>query len=376
MTWCLVLWVAWAWPERGPENRLTGRDVRPGEVLVEAPLPVASEVVPRTHDLGAVASATASFLRLHPSDAAAHAGLFAELGITLDDVISTLEFVAEVANQDQRTGDDRLADPAFLAAHFTYLRWRPDRPAPGADPNRIRLTRYLVYESQGSPVPNERFDTALYAAPVDPDTGEGPLAVDEGPDAIPPALYEPIRLRYTRRQVYAGVYEMGGEAAGLAKPLVWLTRDDVNRALMQGTVRVVMQDGQQHFFNVDVSNGIPYYRAVADPNQQDRYWYFREVESIRGYGPSTSRIPVRAGVTVAGDVYNLGLGKLVLLDHKGTARLLVLADTGGAFQPNLHQLDWLTGIYPTHRAFVDETSWIPDHIGAGFLLLKEQAPAP
>jgi hypothetical protein len=42
----------------------------------------------------------------------------------------------------------------------------------------------------------------------------------------------------------------------------------------------------------------------------------------------------------------------------------VLADTGGAFQPNLYQLDWMAGVYPSHEAFLAATARIPERVGA------------
>ena len=54
-----------------------------------------------------------------------------------------------------------------------------------------------------------------------------------------------------------------------------------------------------------------------------------------------------------------------------TVRLAVLADTGGAFQPNLFQLDYLAGSYPSYTDFQRATSDIPPRVGAAVLLLKE-----
>jgi hypothetical protein len=219
--------------------------------------------------------------------------------------------------------------------------------------HRIRLTRYLVYASSGSATRTATHDTALYAAPHG-DDAEG----------------RPSRLGHTRQDVYGGVYEAGGTSEGAAAPLVWLSRRDVNRALMQGTVHVQL-DGGPKLYNVHLNNGIAYDRSVRDSNLQARYWYFREVDGFYGHGlPEGDKIRVEPGVTVAGDVYNLGLGKLVLLRYGDTARLAVLADTGGAFQPNLYQLDWFSGVYPTHEAFAAATREIPDRVEASFLVAR------
>ena len=55
----------------------------------------------------------------------------------------------------------------------------------------------------------------------------------------------------------------------------------------------------------------------------------------------------------------------------GTVRLVVLSDTGGAFQPNLFQLDYLAGSYPGYTEFQRATENIPPRVGAGVLLLRQ-----
>ena len=75
---------------------------------------------------------------------------------------------------------------------------------------------------------------------------------------------------------------------------------------------------------------------------------------------------------MAGDIYNLGLGKLVALEDpkSGELRLVVLGDTGGAFQPNLFQLDDFAGAFPDAAALYQATAGRSGTVRAGVLLLR------
>lgn len=354
----LLASVAVAWPLRGPDGVPAGTEVQAPAYFAPADLPdLPLSTSPA--DLGAVAGATLAYLDRTPDDPAVTAGLFSELGVDLDDVRRTLAFVARVAAEDAGASHQRLQDPDFLAAHFDWYAWTPDREraaARGLDlpADRIRLTRYLVFQVEGRATPEQGYAHALYAPPADLDP-----------------------TTYTRQEVMAGVYTPGGAAAGRAEPLVHLSAQGVYDALMQGTIEVRLPGGPPRLFNVEVHNGIPYDPAVRDPGKQARYWYFREVNDVLGWGD----IPVRPGATVAGDIYNLGLGKLVGLrttsrDGKADLRLAVLADTGGAFQPNLFQLDYLAGTFPDLATFRAATAHLPGTVQAGVLILRDAAAAP
>jgi hypothetical protein len=178
-----------------------------------------------------------------------------------------------------------------------------------------------------------------------------------------------------------GVYMHGGAAAGQAEPLAWFTEQQVHEALMQGTIatRSTRPDGARsplRYFNVHVHNERAYkpgYKSSA----QERLWYFRQVDGVLGWsieGKQKVRLQPRA--SVAGDIYNLGLGKLVVLSHPDgsggtTLRLVVVGDTGGAFLPNLFQLDLLAGSFETRDELYAATADVPGWVEAGVLLLKE-----
>jgi len=144
---------------------------------------------------------------------------------------------------------------------------------------------------------------------------------------------------------------------------------------MQGTIEVDV-GGVRRLFNVHRHNGIAYRAGVKDPDDQDRFWYFRAVSGLRGWSTAEGGITVEPQVTVAGDVYNLGLGRVFALSSPGPEgpqlRLTVLADTGGAFQPNLFQLDWLAGTFPSHEAFKAAVAEVPPYVRADVLVVRDE----
>ncbi len=312
-------------------------------------------------DLGAVAADTLRTLTAAPGVGPGLPGAFT--GPTA--VADTLAFVARVTTEDAATGADRLADPSFLAACFDTWRWVPDVPRPG---EALRLTRYLVYAVDGRLTPDATHDHALWAVPRD----EAGLSVTEAA-ARGGAL---DRFRYTRQDVSAGVYRDGGAAAGRADPLVWLTHANHEEALMQGTIAVTVPsppagntagatNPAPRLYNVHRDNGIPYQRGVTDTRQQRRYWYFRAMDAVRGWGPEPVPGPsLRPFVAVAGDLDALGFGRLLALRSADGLRLVVLADTGGAFTGNLHQLDLYTGVHPSRAAFDTATAGVGETAAA------------
>ena len=347
--------VALAWDLRGPDDVPTGATVAAADVFTLAsPAWAHPEVVTDPAALAAVTADALAYLRaMAGTDPAAGAALFGELGVSQEARVRTLQVVHDTAVERP----DLLADPGWLSAHFDVYRWTPPATDPrvarwGLGPAELRVTRYLTTQMTGSALEDSAHGQALYADPG-----------------------SPWRTRFTRDQVMSGAYRTG-EAAGAAKPLVWLPEDDVHDAIMQGSVQVRLGDGTVHTYGVDVPNGIAYVPSHRG-RAQARYWYFKELASgPKGWGPPGSpEIHLRAGVSVAGDVYNLGVGALILVDHpdgKGgtTLRLAVLADSGGAFQPNLCQLDWYGGAFPSHDALYAAWRTLPEHVGASVLVAR------
>ncbi len=344
----LLVGLALAWELRGPGGAPAGGRVDAASVFTaQEPSWNGAAVSTDPAAVRAAAADALRYLRANPTDPASNVGMFSELGVTVDQVEQTLSRLASAA-------DAQLTDPAWLAAQFTYYRWTPPPGARasklGLAPGELRLTRYLVVQVEGRASPEPGFDQAVYADPG-----------------------EPWRSRFTRRQVMEGAY-LRGDGAGKAEPLAWLAEAHVHDAIMQGSVEVSLPGGARRLLNVEASNGIPYDGGKRG-RDQDRYWYFEEVPEPRGYGqPGGDHTAIGAGVTVAGDVYNLGLGRVVVIEHPsptGTVlRLAVLTDTGGAFQPNLSQLDWFGGAFPTHQALYAAWKDLPERVRAGVLVAK------
>ncbi|MDO8863335.1 MltA domain-containing protein [Haliea sp. E1-2-M8] len=334
-------------------------------------------------ELCEVAAATADYLaRGRAYDPAAiHGGTSALLQTSPQRIRETLEFVCAVQQQDQARGQpSRLSDPAFIQQHFELLRWHPDRARAATlaagkpllqrlPEDRLLLTKYYVRVADGSAQQSAATPHALYGLPFD--EAELPLAeADAQRDSI-------TRYRYGKQRVVAleTSPESANKMAALAPPLIWLSRADLEGALLQGTAVVEDERGQRRYFNVHRNNGVAYDRS-RKPEAQERYWYFKEVPGVLGYGKDADyKIPVRPLVTVAGDIFQLGLGRLVLLraEEAGqpTFRLTVLADTGGAFHDNLYQLDWLSGYYRGWDDYHAANRQISDYAEA-WLLLKRQ----
>lgn len=362
--WSLCVGFAWGWTLSAPEGSVGEIDA--SEVFRPAPVPAGALPTDPT-GLASVARATSEYLAKRAVDdrGTVHAGMLGELGVTLEDVQATLDFVARVAAEDAGVPTQRLQDPLFIAEHFQYFEWTPTHAGTKAHPEALRLTKYLVPQVEGRASSKGEFDTPLYGVPFDE------ALLDEAQaDAHKQTL---DRYRYTRKAVLGGVYATG-IAAGRAPALVWLRRAEALDAMMQGTIEVALPGGQRQLYNVARNNGLPYVQG-APPEAQERYWYFRAVDDVLGWGVrANDKVALAPGAAVAGDLWNLGLGKLMALTYAGPSgaevRLVVLADTGGAFHPNLQQLDWFTGAYPSHAAMYDANAAVPDYVRAGILVLK------
>ncbi|MGV3525384.1 MAG: hypothetical protein ACO1RX_14230 [Candidatus Sericytochromatia bacterium] len=316
--------------------------------------------------LAQVARETLAYLNKYPNDRAVQANLLSELKVTPAALRRTLEKIVQTEAEDRAAKrPSRLLDPKWLEQEFELVRWSADTA--GARNNRVtlpdrrlRITKYVVFEGKGSPVQTATHTCALYAVP-----DEEINQTLEQADARKAQL---LRYRYTKQQIVAGALKGKG-----VKPLVWLTRQGLEDALMQGSIMVTMPDGKKRMFNVHRNNGIAYDRRIKDPKDQARYWYFKEVAGILGYGQD-EKIIVQPGVTFAGDVYNLGLGKLIairyMLQGKPVLRLGVLADTGGAFVPNLYQLDYLAGVFPDRAAYQRGVAALPEYAETFLLIAR------
>lgn len=347
-----------SWTIRNAEGEPTTRTIDASVLFAPAPAGWASgrSVVTDLDAIASVAETTATWIRSGEGcRAVAGSGAPSVLGLSADRTLATLDTIARIAREDQGKPASRLSDPAFLEATFELWRWIPDRNGAKSrghtlPADQLRITRYLVSQIEGRSTPEGAYQYALYADPG-----------------------EEARLQYTRRQIIDGAWKDGG-----AEPLVYLTERGVYEANMQGTVEVSVPGGKARTFNVHQHNGRAYKHGVRDPKAQDRYWYFREVDGAYGFGApddcSGGKVRLAPKAAVAGDVHNIGLGRIVMMEGKDGFHLAVLADTGGAFSPNLFQLDWFGGAHPTHKALYNATSMVPQTTRVGLLVVKPTAP--
>ena len=282
-------------------------------------------------------------------------GILGTQNISVADVLNTIDFMIETLSADITAAQPtRLKDPNFINQNFQVVRWLAYDPQ-NINETRLRITKYAVFTHPGS---RERTD--VYNIPV------YKIRDDITDDAF--------ITNYTKQEVLSGIFEEGGAEHGNVDTLAYLSRESFEDALLQGTAYVTFPDGSAAYFNVDKNNGIAYIPGLAQ-QQQQRYWYFKEVEQLKGYGHSSDvKIPIDPGVTFAGDVLNIGLGKIIAIeDSNQNIRIGMIADTGGAFLPNLHQLDFFAGVFPSRDAYQQAVQQLPTYANT-YILLKKEAP--
>lgn len=283
-----------------------------------------------------------------------HPGLLVPIPITR--VEATLSFVCKHQN--------RMNDPAFVTRHFDFYRWYPDCAGvhtPNRPKDTIRMTRYYVHRAPARHQRTPQTPHALYGLPED----EAHLSLEAA--AKHPEL---TRFQYGKQAILKGALQKKAVPV-----LAWVSREDLEAALLQGTLIADFDDNTTQTFNVHRGNDIPYNRALS-PMEQERYWYFKAVDGVKGYGrDALHKITVAPGATFAADLEQFGLGKLLMVQYPGysgppVTRVGVLADTGGAFHRNFCQVDFLTGSYRGLAAFQKATRGLPDYVNAWIMVLK------
>ncbi|PAX52724.1 hypothetical protein [Brunnivagina elsteri] len=282
-------------------------------------------------------------------------GLLSTQGITVDDTIATLDFMITVLREDiAQKRPTRLQDSTFINQNFRVIKWTANNPKKPAQ-KQVRLTKYAVFTHPGSRTKTSSYTIPIYSLKDD-------LAANK------------FYTKYSKQDVLSGIYEPGGKEHGKVEPLAYLTRQGLEEALMEGTILINFPDGTSGYFNVDRSNEIPFIKGV-NPRNQKRYWYFRKVDAIKGYGYKIdAKISIKPGVTFAGDVLNIGLGRMVVLESgqgkNKRLRMGTIADTGGAFLPSLYQLDFLSGIFKNRQDFQRFVNQLPEYANAYILVKK------
>ena len=282
-------------------------------------------------------------------------GVLGTQGVSVEDILKTLDFMIVVLQEDiANNRPTRLLDPNFINSNFRVIRWSAYNPKQPQRKN-LRITKYAVFVHPGSRKKTAKFNVPLYNLKDVP-------------------LTDKFYTKYTKQDVLSGIYEPGGKEYGKVKPIVYMTREGLEEALMQGTILVDLGGGSSAYFNVDRSNEIPYVKG-KNRRLQRRYWYFKEVKDIKGYGYKIDeKISIKSGVTFAGDVLNVGLGRMVVIEYMKNGRrhlrMGVVADTGGAFLPNFYQLDYLAGIFKSQASFNRYIKKLPTYAKAYILIKK------
>lgn len=287
------------------------------------------------------------------------------ISLPLARIKATLVFVCQY--------QDKMNDPAFIRKNFEFIRWYPDLEKARAFKNKrliynlpndkILMTKYYVHLAKASKKRTESYPFALYALPQD----ESSLSLEQAD-----AKSNLIRHHYGKQAILKGA--LNNKKVPI---LAYLKRKDLEAALLQGTMVADFGDYKPlKTFNVHRSNNIPYDKA-KNPYEQERYWYFKSVDGIKGYGKDADqKITVRTEATFAADLEQFGLGKLLMVQYanqqgKKVTRIGVFADTGGAFKNNLYQVDFLTGSYSGVEAFSQASRHLPDYVTAFFMVLKQ-----
>lgn len=287
--------------------------------------------------------------------------LFENMGIDTDRVKKSLEFIIKVVDEDKTRDGWRIQDPTFLNKHFSLIRWNadvaggkkagvkiPKGPERGVwDDNKIKLTSYAVFT-----VPGHYEKTDRYNVPI-----EGYSSMKSNKAVIGPS-----------RTLSC----CGGKKVKV-KPLVWLSHNQAKDALMQGTVVVKMPDDKRRTLSFhDIT------KSVQPNGKTKKHWIFREIMNNHSgnHRERINRIINHPGAVFAGDLHQLGLGKLVALQYKNPTkkrdelRIGILGDTGDAFKNNLYQLDLYAGMYDQRSVFNKHLHQLANTADAYFLVLK------
>ena len=284
-----------------------------------------------------------------------------EKKLNANKVQKTLEFIISTIERDKkRKSSQRILDPNFLEKNFKFMKWSGD--ALSAKKNKveipegkIRLTNYAVFVANGSDHKTSKFNCSIYGI-----NDKNFINKD--------------RFNYTKQDVLSGVLEKP-ENKNKVRSLAWVTRDDFETAVMQGSSYIKMPNGDMKYFNVDKNNGYVYDKKIKDPKQQKRYWYFKEVGNPRYLRKGWVHLNF-GGALFAGDIFNIGLGKIIAIRYKNRkskraeVRLGLLLDSGSALTGNLYQLDLFAGVFDNKSKFKDWLWQIPNTVEAYILIKK------
>lgn len=278
--------------------------------------------------------------------------------INLDEIKKTLQFIITLIENDKKYNRPfRILNLEFLNKYFTFIKWSGDQVSAAKNnksikPGGIHLTHYATFEIDGNNKQTPATPYALYKI-------------------INKYFENDLRFKISKQNVLRGTLNRP-EYKNKVKPLVWVSRQGLEESLMQGTVIINMPNGKKRTFCVSQNNGFAYDKNIKNRENQKRYWYFKELTNKKLLKTNI----INLGNSVfAGDIYNIGLGKIIAIRYKNRTtnkiemRLGILADSGGAFINNLYQLDFYGGIFKNHDDFYKWVSPMPRNVQA-YILAK------
>ncbi len=268
----------------------------------------------------------------------------------------------------------------FINKNFSFVKWNADKEVEKSSQN-IRLTRYGLYRFPGSYKKTEKHPHALYASSSVSFLNSFSLKENIELSKIKKTIlddhfHKNKPFRFGKQNILTGILEQP-EFKKHVTPLVWVSKNALNESLCQGGVYIDMPNGKSRLFNVDSCNNVLHDRKGVTFEDQERYWLFREVE--KNNNPEDDRYHKLLDlklVAFAHDPKTLGLGKTILIRYTNTKtkkkEILVgiLADTGGAFVENLHQIDLFCGLFENRKTLIDFANKFPPTVEIYFLKKK------
>jgi hypothetical protein len=293
--------------------------------------------------------------QLQKNDKIVSSQIFSKEILSTNKVRETLKFIVSSIEQDSKTGKFRTLDSNFIKQNFGFIKWKGD--SYNAKKNgistvkngKIRLTNYVAYFVDGQYKKTKKYNHALYEL-----------------------KNSKQKVCYTKQQIMDGILEHDINS-NLVRPLVWLTREGVEDAILQGTIFVKMPDNKTRAFNTNRSNGFKHNKKIRDKNKQKTYWFVKEIVQA---SKLWNECNIRKNIVFAGDMNNIGFGKIIALYYKNRLsgkeemRIGILADTGSAFFSNLYQLDLFSGILYKKSDLKANLLQFPDSANAYVLYKK------
>lgn len=289
------------------------------------------------------------------------AGVFAQHGVTIQNVQETLAFVKKTLEESP----EKMADAHFLDEHFDFYRWyvrsEHEHLLHGhyGPPDYIRTTSYLIPQITGSLVKTSEYIVPLYSVPRD-EQHMTPAQIEQNRSHL-------LRFVFTRQEIMKGIFETCSHVTLLG----WVTLQGYKELVLQGSGIIAFDNGIKKHCNVIRSN---------EKKGEEQYFFFFIKD--KDIDPKKTKFPVKPdpvpGITLAGNIEGLGLGKLFLLvshnyyHHRMEARFGLLTDTGSAFKDNFHQLDMFAGYFEHADDFKKHILGLP-HTAKLYLMIKKRA---